>query len=242
LLKDELIKIFGVKHVIVENDCIGAMRAGTDAKNCGVICLGSGPNIALQKDTEKFVYGYYLMDGYLGAGAMGAQAYASVIRAHTGVATPTSLTAPVLEYTGFKTPDELLFAVTMKKASVDFKELSPFVYREAVSGDAVALSLAEKAAKGSVTAITARAEMMGIDLNGFELVLSGGVFKGHGYILADMIKKELSVYPGLKITEGRYEPVAGAALLWADTLYNELPEQVRINIEESCKRLSLIRK
>jgi len=79
-------------------------------------------------------------------------------------------------------------------------------------------------------------------LNDFELVLSGGMFKGKGYQMSDKMRKNFEGYPGMKITDGRYEPVVGAGLLGLDLFYNRrLPESVILKIEQDCRKLDLIR-
>ena len=97
-------------------------------------------------------------------------------------------------------------------------------------------------AKYLMRCVSTCAARLDIDLNDFELVLSGGMFKGKGYLMSDEMRKNFAKYTGIKIIDGRYEPVVGAGLLGLDLFYNRrLPDSVILKIEQDCKKLDLIR-
>ena len=243
LLKTELNKLFPGIEIIVENDCIAGLRSGTDALQCGIICMGTGGNIALRnKDGMQFIYGYYLPGEYQGASALGKKGFNAVMEASVGLNLPTSLTARTLVYTRENSPEELLIKTTMGKLHIDYKNLSPFVFEEAENGDEISQKLIEDFAKYLAKCVTVCAGRLNIDLNDFELVLSGGMFKGKGYQMSDGLKKIFAEYQKIKITDGRYEPVVGAGLLGLDLFYDRrLPGYVVSKIEHDCQKLKLIR-
>ena len=249
LLRNELKKLFYAKNlnqntnIILENDCIAALRSGTDALQCGIICMGTGGNIALRnKNGEQFIFGYYLPNEYQGASSLGNKGFNAVIEAFVGLTPPTSLTSRILEFTGENNPEELLTKVTMGKLHIDWKNLSPIVFEEAEKGDEISKKLIVDMAEYFTRCVITAAANLDIDLNDFELVLSGGMFKGKGYQMSDELRKNFKKYPEMKITDGRYEPVVGAGLLGLDFFYNRrLPYSVISKIEHDCKKLDLIR-
>ena len=243
LLTKKLQELFPGKKILVQNDCIAGLRGGTDALQCGIIVMGTGGNIALRnKSGGQFIYGYYLPHEYQGAGALGNKGFNAVMEAFIGLTGPTSLTERILEYTGETNPEELLIKTTMGKLKTDYKNLSPFVFEEAEKGDAISKKLIEDFAGYLTRCVITCAQRLNIDLNDFELVLSGGMFKSSGYLMSDRLKKNFINYPKIKITDGRYEPVVGAGLLGLDLFYGRrLPGPVILKIEQGCKKFNLIR-
>ena len=245
LLKEAMQKFFDNENVFIYNDSIAALRSSSDALSSGIIVMGTGGNIALRnKDGEQFIYGYYLSGDYQGAGSLGHKGFNAVMDAFVGLTEPTSLTQPILEHTGTTTPEELLINVTMGKLHVEYKSLSPLVFQEAAKGDEISKKLIVNMANGLAHHVFTAAKRLNIDLNDdFELVVSGGMFKGKGRQMSDELRKLFDVYPGMKIIDARYEPVVGAGLLGIDTFYNRrVPESVMLTVEKDCKRLDLIRK
>ena len=243
LLKNELKKLFNNENIIVENDSIAGLRSGTDAMQCGIIVMGTGGNIALRnKKGEQFIFGYYLPGEYQGASSLGQRGFNAVMEAHIGLIEPTSLTARILKYTGADNPEELLMSVTMGKLKIEYKSLSPLVFEEAEKGDIISRKIIADFAEYLTRCVITQAERLDIDLNDFELVLSGGMFKGKGWQMSEQMRKNFAAYSGIKITDGRYEPVVGAGLLGLDLFYNRrLPEAVILKVEQDCRKLNLIR-
>ena len=242
-LKQHLIDLFDCENVVVENDCIGALRGGSHAQECGIICMGTGGNIALRnKSGEQFIFGYYLSEGYQGASSLGKMGFDAVMNAFSGIGKKTSLTQSILEYTGAKDPEDLLIKVTMKQIQPEYKNISPLVFSAVEKGDEVSKNLIACMAKHFYKCVVAGASRLNIDLKGFELVLSGGMFKGKGYLMRDEIAKLFSKNPGIKITDGRYEPVAGAGLLGLDSIYGkDISVAVLQRFEQDCEKMSLHR-
>jgi len=244
LLKENLQKLFNGKNVLVYNDCMAGLRSGSDALQSGIIVMGTGGNIGLRnKDGEQFIFGYYVAGAFQGAGALGRKGIDAVTNAFVGLEEPTSLTAAILKYTGTENPEDLLIKITMGKISIEYKSISPIVFEEAAKGDKVSKKLIADMAYHLARHIYVGAERLDINLNEFELVLSGGMFKGKGYQMSDELRKNFADYPDMKITDGRYEPVVGSGLLGLDIFYNRrIPDTVMQKIENDCKRLNLIRK
>ena len=240
-LEAELTKLFSANNVAVYNDCIGAMRAGGVSLPCGIICVGTGTNIAVRSNNGEIVYGYFVENRYQGAAALGFAAYEAIMRAHIGTGGETSLSGPITEGRA-KDPEDLLKKITMNEISINYDDFLPIVYNEALKGDRVSVCIIEQFANGLCAYIFAGAAKLGIDINNFTLVLSGGVFKGQGRLLANEVKKCFAAYPGFKIVNARYEPVVGSALLGLESFYDfNIPDMIMANIEHGCKKFNLLR-
>lgn len=212
------------KHVLIVNDCIGAMRGGTNGGNQAVICAGTGMNCAVRAaDGREEIYGYFVNAPDQGGGAIGTKAWQSIIDAYTGLGPKTMLTELLLEQHGEHELVDLYKKFTTNRVVFRNYELSPLVMRGAKLGDDVSKEIVQTAAKRMVRYMENAAKKLNLQNEQVTLVLTGGVFKGDGEVLFQAIE-QLIVQKGLKFvcTEAYYEPVAGAALLLLDELEDEL--------------------
>ena len=244
ILRERLYNGLHIEDSIVLNDCIPAMRGGSAAKACAVICAGSGLNVALQRaDGSQLIYGYYIDDAHQGAGALGTRAMRKVMEAHLGICGPTLLTELILSHTGYHSEEALMIAVTMGKHKLETKTLAPLLLKAYSAKDKEATIVAEEFAAGIAQYITAGMQRLQMCNDMLEIVFSGGVFKGHGALLADKIfdciaKQE----PHVRKVHAKYEPVCGAALTLLDREYSgALPEAVASAFDESAKAHKLLR-
>lgn len=207
-------------EILIVNDCIGAMRGGTDQGNQGVICAGTGMNCAVRKeDGSEYIYGYFVNPLDQGGGALGTRVWQSVLDAYTGVGPATCLSELILEKYG--EPDLISLYKKFTGNKIPFKnyDLSPLLMRAGKRGDAVALDILETAAARMLRYIEKAMQKLNFGDETLTLVLTGGVFKGDGEILYQMIERNIRDQ-GLHIVcvQPQYEPVAGAALLLLDKL------------------------
>ena len=243
LLEKNLQKLFPGKRITVQNDAIAALRGGSDAPESGIVVMGTGGNIALQNRAgEQFIYGYYMPETCHGASGFGQRAFNAVMEASVGLSPPTLLTELILAHTGESTPEGLLMKTTMGKMRIEHKNLSPLVFEAADRGDATARQMVAELAHNLSRCVLVAAGRLKIDLDGFELVLSGGMFKSKGYLLSEALRERFKIHPGIKITDAKYEPVVGAGLICLDLAYGRhIPEAVMGTVEKDCTRLGLVR-
>jgi N-acetylglucosamine kinase-like BadF-type ATPase len=234
--------------VIVLNDCMIACRGGGPvARDCAVVCAGTGLNVGVRRaDGKEFLYGYFIDNDIQGAGSLGDKALRTVWESYTGVCSPTMLTELGLGFTGHSDAEQLLFELTTGKYSLQAKDFAPFVTQAYAANDyeagIIIEDFANKTAKYVTTGIK-RLEMRDCDI---DLVFSGGVFKKNGKLAADRIYQIVAenYLNGCTIHQvhARYEPVCGALLTLLDKHYNgTLPQAVADNFDRGCEAAGLIR-
>lgn len=229
------------ENILIVNDCIGAMRGGTNGGNQAVICAGTGMNCAVRAaDGREYIYGYFVNAPDQGGGAIGTKAWQSILDAYTGLGPETALTELLLEKHGEKTLVDLYKKFTSGQIVFRNYELSPLVMRGAKLGDAVALQIVNTTAERMVCYMEKAVKKLKMEHEQVTLVLTGGVFKGDGEVLFRTIERFIekkNLY--FVCTAANYEPVAGAALLLLDEIDPELRETAMKQFETDAVRFGV---
>ena len=214
MIREKIAQLFHVpqEKVLINNDCIGALRGGTDEKVCAVICAGTELNIAVCDGESQSVYGYYLCgSGGGGASDLGKRAFGAIVDAESGIAPPTELKGAVLKKYGYTEFEPLLHDYTKSLRQIVFKELCPLLMHAAKAGDRAAKRIVKDRAKCWAAFVKAGKRRQKIK-GKMTLVLSGGVFKGDGSVLEREIRKQFR-FGNVAVVAAKYEPVVGAAAL-----------------------------
>jgi N-acetylglucosamine kinase-like BadF-type ATPase len=241
----------GIDNVALYNDCIGALRGGTEIKgrDCAVICLGTGANCAvMNRKGEEYIYAYYLKDIHQGAGAIGKFVFQAVYDAEAGIGEKTLLTSLLLEKTGYQSVNELYMSVTTGFTETDtpwkpsYKEYSPLLFQAIKMGDPVAGQYIEWFCRELAHYVIVAAGKLEMKDREIAMVLSGGVPKS-GSIMLELLQKRLKEHlPGIICLNARFEPVIGALLLEYDRLYPEgIPGDVMRKIDHCATDRHLFR-
>jgi N-acetylglucosamine kinase-like BadF-type ATPase len=238
-----------IADITVTNDCIIALRAGSSAPDCCIVCAGTGLNIAAHSshgtasDQTEYVYGYFIPDRLQGGLALGRTAIDAVTEADTGIIPPTALTGLVLSLSGCSSAREFLTGITTRKIIFAPQSLVPGLLRAVLSGDGVASKIVNNFTYGLSQYIENALTRFFPPGCNVELVYSGGVFKGDGRIITEALTKTLSQnFPSLRFTNARLEPACGALLMLLDREYNgNIPQYVSENFENGCAQHGLIR-
>jgi len=244
VLRKRLIKALNITDAIVLNDCIAAMRGGSVEKNCAVVCAGTGLNIAVcREDGEQIIYGYYIDDAHQGAGALGSAALRKVMEASLGLCEKTTLIDPILKQTGYETSEELMIDITMGRYDCDTKTFALLLLDAYVSGDFESKNIINDFAHNVANYIPAAVKRLGMRGKSFDIVFSGGVFKGNGIHLADKIFEIISeTEPNLRKVHAKYEPACGAVLTLLDREYDHnIPDNVLKVFDETAVKHKLLR-
>jgi len=243
-LENGLRSLFPVDSIRVYNDCLIAMRGGTPASRCAVLCAGTGLNAAARFHHEPpFVFNNYIEDIDQGAKGLGSRALQAVFFSEIGALPPTVLTEMALRLFELEKVDELLLAWQRKQLRKPIQELSPLMFEAAKKSDAVALGIISQfGASISRYPIAAIQKHKAQNLK-MDIVLSGGLFKNKGTSLVETISAEIHrVAPNARIIEAAYEPVVGAMLMALDSKYRrQIPAAVMQNCHASAERLNLLR-
>jgi N-acetylglucosamine kinase-like BadF-type ATPase len=241
----------GIKDVTLYNDCIGALRGGTEmqGRDCAVLCLGSGANCAVfNREGKMHTFHYYLKDEHQGASAIGKFIFQTVIDSNAGLCEETILTRLLLEETGYSSVDELFMVITTGRTELEkpqypeYKDYAPLLFRALEKEDKAACDYLNRFCEELVVYVTIGVKALSIGEREINVVLSGGVPKG-----GDIMRERLHYYlkrslPNACLIDARLEPVVGAMLLGYDKLYpHGIPEDVYETLEKSCTQRNLFR-
>jgi N-acetylglucosamine kinase-like BadF-type ATPase len=246
-------KALGIQDVTLYNDCIGALRGGTEmlGRDCAILCLGTGANCAVfNRDGEMHTYHYYMKDIHQGAGAIGNFIFQAVLDAQSGLGKETALTRILLQETGYSSVDELHMMLTTGRSEEEkpwyypvFQDYCPLLFRAIDEGDKISTDYLDWLCGELVEYIVIGVNRLSIGERSLDVVLSGGVPKG-GNIMGERLSYHLNKrLPNARFVEARLEPVVGALLLGYDKLYpNGVPEDVMQTLEKCCRERGLFRK
>jgi len=243
-LENGLRSLFPADNVRVYNDCLIAMRGGTAASRCAVLCAGTGLNAAARLNGgPPFVFNNYVEDLDQGAKGLGARVLQAVFFSQIGALPPTALTETALRLFELDKVDELLLAHQRKQLRKPIQDLSPLLFEAAKKSDPVAREIISQfgisISRYPIAAIQKhKAQNLAIDV-----VLSGGLFKNKNTSLVETIRAGIHrVAPGAHIVEAAYEPVVGALLMALDAKYrHQIPAAVMQNCHASAEKLNLLR-
>jgi N-acetylglucosamine kinase-like BadF-type ATPase len=243
-LEKGLRSLFPADDIRVYNDCLIAMRGGTSASHCAVLCAGTGLNAAARfNDEPPFVFNNYVEDLDQGAKGLAARALQAVFFSQIGALPPTALTEMALRLFELENVDKILLAYQRKQLRKPIQALSPLLFEAVKKGDAVAKDIifqfAVSISRYPIAAIQKhKAQNLEMDI-----VLSGGLFKNKGASLVETIGAEVHrVAPNARIIEAVYEPVVGAMLMVLDSKYDhKIPAAVIQNCHASAEKLKLLR-
>jgi N-acetylglucosamine kinase-like BadF-type ATPase len=236
--------LFGLERVQVVNDCLIALRAGTDRPCCAVICAGTGLNAAIRTpDGNTFIYNNYVEDDDQGANGLGVRMLRAVFQSQIGALPSTALTTRLLSFFELESVDGLLLAFQRGKLRRPPKDACPILFEAAREADPVALDVIAGFGRSVSRYVAGGIAKYGLHGTEIEVVLSGGIFKAGCRLLVDSIGAEIHrAAPLARILQAPYEPVVGAALLALDEWYGgTIPAQVMANCQASAQELGLLR-
>lgn len=243
LLGKELKKLISTENIVVVNDCIIAMRAGSSHSYGAVLCAGSGLNCAVRdKLGNEFVYGFYIDEDYQGGSALGRACVRAVINAQVGMEEETAMTQMLLKRFGCGSVDALLYKrVTGELTDRDYLSLPILLEEAAHNGDKVAKKILYRFGSRFGRYVAAALERMRLTDCEMEVVLSGSIFKCKEPELrqgvTDYLMKEA---PLAKTVDAVYEPIVGAFLLALEKCGSDMTD-VSGRIEKWSRRYPLKR-
>jgi len=243
MLENEMKSLFKVKNAYVWNDCVIALRAGTDS-DCGIVlCCGSGMNSAVAVDGEiSYVFNNYIESMDQGGQGLGHRVFQAVFQSHMKVIRPTSLTKRIMDYFGYEDMDALLLAYQRGKLAKPIKDVALLLFEEANNNDEEALEIIYSYGKSISKYVISAVRRYDIDTKKCEVVLSGGIFKTDNPLLVETVCTHIHrVYSDLKIIQARYEPVVGAVLMGLD-MVEEKNGRAHITCKEEAEKRGLVRR
>jgi N-acetylglucosamine kinase len=195
----------------IVNDSFVALRAGARAPWGLVIIAGTGTVVAgRNRSGETFrTLGLGRLLGDEGSASdVAEQVIRAVARAYVGSGPATSLSEGLRLLTGADSVEAMLEEYS--RGGEPELNAAPLALEHAARGDAVAVRIIEWAAAelgGGASTVARRLEMDG---DPYELVLSGGLFRGGGELLETLISRAV---PTALLTRLEVPPVSGAVLM-----------------------------
>ena len=209
-------------HVVVGNDTLALLRAGTErgwgvAVVCGagINCVGVGPD----GSQVRFPSLGAITGDWGGGYDVGAEALFAAARSEDGRGARTSLEHAVPRHFGLDSPLQLAEELHARRISQRrLIELAPVVFAEA-SHDEAAAAIVERLADEVVALARVALTRLGLDRQPVDVVLGGGLLRARDERLQAAIVAGLAEV-GAEITVQTTDapPVVGAALLGLDWL------------------------
>ncbi len=203
------------QNILVVNDAMGALRAGSPDGTGVVVACGTGAAVGARgPDGRTWHSSFWQL--VQGGDELSKRALQAVYRAELGIDPPTMLTEPILIAFGARTVEEVLHQQTACDMPRP-RHLRPLVrplFDAAESGDHAArqIVIAHGKALGDYASVAAR--KVGLLEESFPLVLTGGVLRHPSPLLRDaLVERVREAAPRVRPIQSRFEPAAGAVLL-----------------------------
>jgi N-acetylglucosamine kinase-like BadF-type ATPase len=211
------------REVLVVNDTIGALRAGTSRSwGVGLVC-GQGINasaIAPNGRMAGFPAVGEIAGDWGGGGGVGLAGLAAAVRGRDGRSPHSSLERAVPAFYGLAAPAAVTRAFYDRRLlESQVSRLSPVVFAEAAAGDPTARAIVDRLATELAVwanALIRRLHMTRLDV---EVVLAGGVFRTDDALFYAALERQIrAVAPRATLVHLHWPPVTGAVLLGFDRL------------------------
>ncbi len=205
---------FGRK-ILVVNDALGALRAGSPDGTGVVVVCGTGAATGA-RNADGHVWHTSFWQGVHGAIQLGEKALAAVYRNELGLGEPTRLRARALRFWDCADVESVLHRLTALNArdTANVRHFAHVLLDEAASGDAVARRIVHEHGAGLGDYALVAARKVGLDATPFTLVLAGGVLRHSSPLLADAIVERVrAAAPNVVAVNSTFEPAIGAVLL-----------------------------
>lgn len=214
LLRTEMgARCFGRK-IVIQNDALGVLHAGTTG-NVGVsVVCGTGAATGARGWDGRVWHSSFWQIGPEGSAQLSKKTLHAVFRSEMGLEPPTTLTSRILHYFGRDTIEDVLHYLSAREQQTTYSHhsgsLTPLLLDEAAAGDDVARRIVQEHGRdlGDIALVAAR--RVGIEGTAFPLVLAGGVLRHSSSLLADAIIAQVrTTSPEVQPMRSRFEPVIG---------------------------------
>jgi N-acetylglucosamine kinase-like BadF-type ATPase len=221
-LQNAIAQLGWSRGLVVDNDTLALMRAGTSrgwgiAVVCGagINCLGRAPD---GREVRFLSLGE--ISGDWGGGVdVGLSALAAAARSADGRGPKTILESGVASHFGFESPLEVSRALHLREVSVArLGELAPLVL-SACEDDPVAAGIVSRLGDAVIAFVGAAVRRLELTDADPDVVLGGGLLRAVPAPVIERIKLGVhEVTSGAHVLVAPSEPIVGAALLGLDAL------------------------
>jgi N-acetylglucosamine kinase-like BadF-type ATPase len=205
------------RRIVVVNDAVGALRAGSPSGLAVVAVCGTGANTAARSANGTVWHTSWWQDAQ-GAHYLGTQTLQAVYRAELGIDPPTALTVAVLRHFERESVEEIVYLFSARgvgdAAYAQVGSLSKVLFDTAHNGDPTAHIIVRKHGEALGDYVLAAARRVGIEKLPFTLVLAGGVLRHSSRLMPEaLIARVQAGAPGANPVYSVFEPAVGALLL-----------------------------
>ncbi|MHB8750688.1 MAG: BadF/BadG/BcrA/BcrD ATPase family protein, partial [Aggregatilineales bacterium] len=208
------------QKIVIVNDAISALRAGSPDGTGVVVVCGTGTGTgARTADGRTWTMGWWQQTG--GSRQLGKSMLRAVFAATLGIGPATTLTERTLEFFGLPDVEAVLHFLTSRdrNKTIDYHGKLARVVLEEAKGDSVAYEIvcAHGASLGDHAVAAAR--RLGLEGRPFYLVLAGGVLKARPPLFVDaLVNRVRATSPDIKPVFSQFEPVVGALFLALESI------------------------
>jgi len=206
------------REVVVENDTLALLRAGTRSTNAVAVVCGGGINcVGVSESGDRVRYSALgRITGDWGGGiGLAKEVLWHTSRHEDGRGAPTALTEAVAQH--FSLPTAVAVAEAMHLRAIDYDrmhELVPVLFTVAEGGDAIAAGIVQRQAEEIVALACVTLRKLGLLDQPTDVVLGGGILAAARPILLDAVTSGIAEQaPLARIIMFDGIPVVGAALL-----------------------------
>lgn len=212
------------QQIVVVNDAMGALRAGSADGIGVVVACGTGAAVGA-RGTDGQIWHSSFWQQTQGADELSRRALRAVYRAELGIDPPTLLTERLLAVFEARSVEEILHQLTGRDLPrpESRRQLVRPLFDAADADDVAArqILLSHGKALGDYAVVAAR--NVGLLDEPFTLVLTGGVLRHPSRWLRDaLVERVCEAGPKVHAIPSRFEPVAGAVLLALDLLHIDI--------------------
>jgi N-acetylglucosamine kinase-like BadF-type ATPase len=222
------------QHILVVNDAMGALRAGSPDGTGVVVACGTGAATGARHPDGRIWHSSFWQEPQ-GADELSKRALRAIYRAELGVDPPTILTGRVLAAFAAQSVEQVLHRLTGREIPrPEIRRLVRPLFDAAEAGDPAAWRILTSHGKALGDYALAAARKVGLLETAFTLVLTGGVLRHPSPILRDaLIGRVREVAPEARAIQSRFEPAAGAVLLGLDLIHTETDAALLERLESS---------
>ncbi len=222
LLRARIERLRWSERLVVDNDTVALLRAGTDRGWGVAVVCGTGINgigIASDGREVRFPSLGQISGDWGGGGDIGRAALGAAARSADRRGAKTELEEAVPEHFGLAQPLDVARALHFAELAPErLAELAPVVLATA-EHDAVAAGIVERLAEEVVA--FARAAIVRLNLGGSDpdVVLGGGVLRAVSQNVIETIARGVRQFaPDARVIVSASEPIVGAVLLGLDAV------------------------
>lgn len=210
-------EIYPFPRVLIHNDALGALAAGTGRAEGVVVIAGTGTiayGIDARGRTARAAGWGALLADYGSGFWIGWQALQAVVCAVDGRGPSTQLVDDILGHLKLKGPDDLIaWTYDQPLEWGRFAALAPLVTGAAEGGDSVAAEILRQAGEHLAASALAVVRRLELTARPFDLVLAGSVWKAGRWVEGPMQARVRAEAPYVQFIHPSRSPAEGAAML-----------------------------